>query len=80
LFGGSGGGGGGGGNGDRGESDENKKTRDERAQELLDLIRETIYPDIWRENGGPASIRMYRDNLVVTAPAKVHEAIGGTWD
>ena len=25
-------------------------------------------------------IRMFRDNLVVTAPAKVHEAIGGTWD
>ena len=79
LFG--GGGGGGGGNGaNRGEADGNVKTKDERGQELIDLIRDTIYPDIWRENGGPASIRMFRDNLVVTAPAKVHEAIGGTWD
>jgi uncharacterized membrane protein YgcG len=77
LFG--GGGGGGGNNADRGEAGD-KKTKDERAQVLLDLIRETIYPDIWRENGGTASIRMYRDNLIVTAPAKVHEAIGGTWD
>lgn len=77
LFGGAGGGGNG---ADRGEGNESKKTRDERGQELIDLIRETIYPDIWRENGGTASIRMYRDNLVVTAPAKVHEAIGGTWD
>jgi hypothetical protein len=75
-----GGGNNGGNNGDRGEANENKKTKDERAQDLLSLIRDTIYPDIWRENGGPASIRMYRDNLVVTAPAKVHEAIGGTWD
>jgi uncharacterized membrane protein YgcG len=79
LFGGGGAGGGGNNGGDRGETGE-KKTKDERAQELLGLIRDTIYPDIWRENGGPASIRMYRDNLVVTAPAKVHEAIGGTWD
>ena len=50
------------------------------TQELIDLIRDTIYPDIWRENGGTASIRMFRDNLVVTAPRAVHEAIGGTWD
>ncbi len=55
-------------------------TRAERAEELLSLIRETIYPDVWRDNGGTASIRMWRDNLVVTAPRNVHEAIGGTWD
>jgi uncharacterized membrane protein YgcG len=76
----SGSGGGGGNNADRGESADSKKTKDERGQELIDLIRDTIYPDIWRENGGTASIRMFRDNLIVTAPAKVHEAIGGTWD
>jgi uncharacterized membrane protein YgcG len=81
LFSGAGGGAGGGGN-NGGNSDEvgSAKTKGERAQELIDLIRDTIYPDIWRENGGTASIRMYRDNLVVMAPAKVHEAIGGTWD
>ena len=55
-------------------------TRAERAEELLTLIRDTIYPDLWRENGGTASIRMFRENLVVTAPRMVHEAIGGTWD
>jgi hypothetical protein len=73
LFGGAGNGG-----GQAGES--TGSTRQERADELLNLIRETIYPDIWRENGGTASIRMYRDSLVVTAPRHVHEAIGGTWD
>jgi hypothetical protein len=72
-------GGGGGSSSDRSDS-EQTKTRAEREEELLSLIRDTIYPDLWRENGGTASIRLYRDNLVVTAPLMVHEAIGGTWD
>jgi hypothetical protein len=62
------------------EEDDAGPTKAERAEELLSLIRETIYPDVWRDNGGTASIRMWRDNLVVTAPRNVHEAIGGTWD
>jgi uncharacterized membrane protein YgcG len=78
------GGGGGGlftGSGSGGEREKDKgASKTERAQELLDLIRDVIYPDIWREAGGTASIRMFRDNLVVTAPRAVHEAIGGTWD
>src|SRR5687767_4917922 len=81
----SGGGGGGGGlfgNSDSGNEDEEDEgmTKAERAEELLELIRETIYPDIWRENGGTASIRMFRESMDVTAPRIVHEAIGGTWD
>ncbi len=73
---------GGGGNSSdkRGERKSSGKTRRERAEELLNLIRETIHPDIWRENGGVASIRLFRDTLIVTAPRIVHEAIGGTWD
>jgi hypothetical protein len=83
--GGQGGGGGGGqglfGQGGQGQDEEDTgPTKAERAEELLSLIRDTIYPDIWRENGGTASMRMWRDSLVVTAPRNVHEAIGGTWD
>lgn len=48
-----------------------------KAQELIDLIMETVYPDIWLENGGKATIRFFKGNLVVTAPRSVHEAIGG---
>ena len=62
------------------EEDDKGPTKEERANELLELIRDTIYPDIWRENGGTASIRMFRESMVVTAPRIVHEAIGGTWD
>jgi hypothetical protein len=83
------GGGGGGGNqglfgGNGGGNNTNEKdkgkTKDERAEELLSLIRDVIYPDIWRDNGGTASIRMFRDNLIVTAPRMVHEALAGSWD
>ena len=73
-------GGGGGGGGQREDDDDETMTRAEREEELLTLIRDTIYPDLWRENGGTAAIRLFRDNLVVTAPRMVHEAIGGTWD
>ena len=41
------------------------------------MIRETIRPDVWREAGGPASIRYYNGNLIVTAPRSVQEALGG---
>ncbi len=60
----------------RSNPNEKSLTRAERAEDLVTLIRETIRPDIWRENGGPASIRCFRGNLVITAPQSVHEAIG----
>jgi uncharacterized membrane protein YgcG len=85
--GGRGGGGGGGGGqglfGGQGQSmnrEDPGKTKDERANELMDLIRELIYPNVWRENGGPASIRYFNGHLIVTAPRSVHEAIGGVRD
>jgi len=69
---------GGGGSSASGEKDGKSKT--ERGKELVALIVETIQPDIWRDNGGTASIRFFNDNLVVTAPRSVHEAIGGPID
>ena len=44
----------------------------ERGRELVGLIRATIRPEIWAENGGPASVRYFRGTLVVTAPRSVH--------
>jgi hypothetical protein len=60
--------------------DEKTKTKTERAEELVTMIRDTVYPDVWRENGGPASIRYYNGNLIVTASRSVHEALGGPID
>jgi len=83
--GGSGGGGGGGGSmgggggygGGGGLTQEKIRTKQERADDLVTLIRETIRPEIWKENGGTAAVRYYNGNLIVTAPRSVQEAIGG---
>ena len=64
-----------------GNSNDNEKnkgqTKEERAQQLLDVITSTIQPDIWQVNGGTAAIRFFNGNLIVTAPRSVHEALGG---
>jgi uncharacterized membrane protein YgcG len=55
-------------------------TRDERAEQLVEMIMSTLEPDIWKENGGTATIRYFRGNLVVTAPRSVHERLGRSGD
>ena len=56
------------------------KSKTERANELMDLIRNIVQPDVWTENGGKAAIRYWNGNLIVTAPRSVLEAIGGAFD
>ena len=84
--GGGGGGGGGGGSGsglfansssDQNRDQNNTTTREERGEQLVQLVTETVRPDIWAVNGGNATIRYFRGNLIVTAPRSVHEALGG---
>lgn len=59
---------------------EQVKTKAERAQELVELIEAVVSPDVWKDNGGNATIRYYNGMLVVTAPRPVQEAIGGEYD
>lgn len=83
----SGGGGGGGGGGSgllsntnsnvNSNINENRTTKAERAEGLVTLIKETVRPEVWRDNGGTASIRYFNGHLIVTAPRSVHEALGG---
>jgi hypothetical protein len=78
----SGGGGGGGlfgqsGNSSRDKEKENTTTRDQRGEQLAELVMESVRPEIWAANGGTATIRYFNGNLIVTAPRSVHEAIGG---
>jgi hypothetical protein len=51
-----------------------------KSEQLLDLIVATVSPDVWTQNGGKASIRLFDGNLVVSAPRSVHEALGGPVD
>ena len=52
-------------------------TPEKRGAELVTLIQEVVRPNIWRENGGNASIKYFSGKLIVTAPVSVQESIGG---
>lgn len=80
--GGRGGGGGGGGESIFGDDDddddegEEEEAREERILDLLELIRNTIEPDSWREMGGvDAAISEINGQLVVTQTASAHEEV-----
>lgn len=51
---------------------------DERAQDLMDLIRDLVEREQWIENGGDgASMRFFQSNLLVNAPDYVHRQLNG---
>ena len=63
---------------DDNDTKEPRLTKQQKAERIADMIRDTIEPDIWRENGGEyGSVRYYRGMLIVKAPEFVHEQIGG---
>ncbi|MCZ6493690.1 MAG: hypothetical protein O6933_06380 [Planctomycetota bacterium] len=84
-YGGGGGGGGGRGGGGGGGApfgdpgDEPDRLSElERAQQVMEIIREAIEPDGWVFNGGDsASMRYYVGTLIVRAPDYIHRQIGG---
>lgn len=63
--------------GGTGQATRDRKTLPERAQGLVDLIQETIRPEVWDVNGGKAAIRYSAGRLIVTAPPAVQALIGG---
>ncbi len=77
----SGGSGGGGSSsslfGEDNEDEDDLPTKGERGLDIADMIRRTIEPEIWQENGGfYASARYYDGRLIVNAPMYVHQQIG----
>jgi hypothetical protein len=62
--------------GSNNQDNDKQLTRAERAQQLIDVITNTIQPEIWQVNGGTAAIRFFNGSLIVTAPRSVHEALG----
>jgi hypothetical protein len=54
-----------------------KSNRDERAQDLIKIIQDSIQPNVWKENGGMATIHFFKGSLIVTAPRSVHQALAG---
>lgn len=52
------------------------KSPEQRGDEIAQIIRDTVEPDVWRDNGGSASIRYFQGKLLVNAPLYVHSQIG----
>jgi hypothetical protein len=78
--GGGGGGGAGGGGGLFGEpgADPERMSEEDRAQQIIDLIVETVEPEAWDVLGGEwATIRYYHGQLIIRAPDFIHRQIGG---
>jgi hypothetical protein len=73
-----GGGGGGGGGTPFGESGEQPERRSaqEKAEELIDLIKSLVEPDAWLDES-VASIRYYDGSIIVRAPDFIQRQIGG---
>lgn len=47
----------------------------QQKQELIETILQNVQPDVWRTNGGSASVTTFGVNLIVTAPADVHHEV-----
>ncbi len=87
--GGSGGGGGGGGAGGgmfgqgQGQQQQQQGRGDttggttQQIEQLVELIRQTVEPDTWRENGGAGSITAFQKSIVVRNTLLVHQRLGG---
>jgi type II secretory pathway component GspD/PulD (secretin) len=59
-----------------GGTDDDDEAREELVEDILTLIRDTIQPDSWRENGGdPGAIAELNGQLIVTQTAGAHEEL-----
>jgi hypothetical protein len=57
----------------------NPNTTDQNAQELIDVIQETVAPNSWEPRGGPGRIRYFapRQVLVIRQSSEAHEELQG---
>ncbi len=59
------------------DRDQPRTTKQQRGEDLADLIRQSIEPTIWQANGGQyASVRYFNGRLIVNAPMYVQRRIG----
>jgi hypothetical protein len=61
-----------------GGPDEDNRSRSERIKEMIEMIKETVEPTSWKDNGGEGTISSFNNTvLVVRATLDVHERLGG---
>ena len=60
------------------QDDQNRQSRDEKVQEVIDLITKLVETDQWVDNGGDgATITSFRGTLIIDAPDYVHRGVNG---
>lgn len=60
------------------EQEEEQLTREEKIQEIVDIITKLVEPEQWVDNGGDgATLTPFRGDLIVDAPDYVHRGIQG---
>lgn len=60
------------------QEDLDQRTIEELADELIDILTESVEPDQWRDNGGDGgTIRFYNGFLLINAPNYIHRQLGG---
>lgn len=52
-----------------------RPAKPDSAKDLISLITTTIEPDQWLDNGGVATIRVYHNSLLITAPNYIHRQL-----
>ncbi len=57
------------------EDDLGSQSISQRQDRLMSVFKEAAPFDIWIEQGGPASLRFFRGQLVVNAPHETHQTI-----
>jgi len=50
---------------------------EQQLQQLVELIRQTVEPDTWRENGGSGTITAFQKSIIVRNTLLVHQRLGG---
>ncbi len=59
-------------------NNDDRRSKQDRAQEIIDLLVDLVEPDQWQDRGGEGgSIRYFQGHIIVNAPDYMHRQIDG---
>lgn len=62
----------------QGLNDEDRRSKQDKAEEIIDLLVELVEPDQWQDRGGEGgSIRYFQGHIIVNAPDYMHRQLDG---
>lgn len=62
----------------QGNQNDKRRERDEKANEVIEIITQTVEPEQWQDGGGTGgSIRHWQGTLIINAPDYMHRQVNG---